>query len=153
MKLSLFTAFLFFLISFNSHAQSDKMKEKREQIKSMKIGFLTTELALSSSEAEKFWPIYNVFEDKEFELKYLKSKTLIKKYNDAKDDITEKEARLLLNQIENNEEELFLLRKKFVANLKGVIPPSKIIRLKKSEEDFNRKLLAQYRNKGQQRKD
>lgn len=153
MKLSLFTAFLFFLISFNSYAQSDRMKEKREQIKSMKIGFLTTELALSSSEAEKFWPIYNAFEDKEFELKHLKSKTLIKRYNETKDNITEKEASLLLNQIENNEEELFLLRKKFVTNLKGVIPPAKIIRLKKSEEDFNRKLLAQYRNKGQQRKD
>jgi hypothetical protein len=37
--------------------------------------------------------------------------------------------------------------------LKGVIPPSKIILLKKSEEDFNRKLLAHYRNKAQQRKD
>ena len=153
MKTPSIITLLFILISFSSQAQSDKMKEKREQIKSMKIEFLTTELNLSQSEADKFWPIYNAFEDKEFELKHSKSKTLIKKYNESKDKMTEKEASLLLNQIDKNEEELFLLRKKFVTNLKGVIPPSKIILLKKSEEDFNRKLLAHYRNKGQQRKD
>lgn len=153
MKISSIIALLFLLISFNSHGQSDKMKEKREQIKSMKIEFLTTELDLSQSEADKFWPIYTAFEDKEFELKHSKSKTLNKKYNESKDKMTEKEASLLLNQMDKNEEELFLLRKKFAANLKGVIPPSKIILLKKLEEDFNRKLLAQYRNKGQQRKD
>jgi hypothetical protein len=153
MKTPSIITLLFILISFSSQAQSDKMKEKREQIKSMKIEFLTTELNLSQSEADKFWPIYNAFEDKEFELKHSKSKTLIKKYNESKEKMTEKEASLLLNQIDKNEEELFLLRKKFVANLKGVIPPSKIILLKKSEEAFNRKLLAHYRNKAQQRKD
>ena len=78
MKLSSIIALLFLLISFNSHGQSDKMKEKREQIKSMKIEFLTTELDLSQSEADKFWPIYTAFEDKEFELKHSKSKTLNK---------------------------------------------------------------------------
>ena len=63
---------LLLLTSFNFYAQGDNMKEKREQIKTMKIAFLTTELDLSSTEAEKFWPIYNTFEEKEFELKHLK---------------------------------------------------------------------------------
>jgi Spy/CpxP family protein refolding chaperone len=151
MKLSQLFTVLFCLISFSFYAQADKMKEKREQIKTMKVGFLTTELELTSAEAEKFWPIYNAFEEKEFELKHLKMRTLIKKYREGKDKMTEKEAVNLLNQFENNDEDLFVLHKKFIANLKGVLPAIKIIRLKKSEEDFNRKLLLQYRNKGQRK--
>ncbi|MBP6424909.1 MAG: sensor of ECF-type sigma factor [Flavobacterium sp.] len=151
MKLIKIVTSLLLFISFNFYAQGEKMKEKREQIKTMKIAFLTSELDLSVSEAEKFWPVYNAFEEKEFELKHLKMRSFIKRLRDGKEKLNEKEAGVLLSQIENNEEEVFLLRKKFIGNLKGILPASKIIRLKKSEEDFNRKLLAQYRNKGQRR--
>jgi len=147
--LNVFIALLFFS-SLSTFAQNE-MKEKREQIKSMKVAFLTNELDLNSSEAEKFWPIYNAFEEKEFELKHLKMRSFIKRYREGKDKITEKEAGFLLNQMETNEEEFYLLRKKFILNLKGILPASKIIKLKKSEEDFNRKLLLQYRNRGQRK--
>ena len=148
--LNLIFALLLFS-TFSTFAQSEKMKEKRDQIKAMKVAFITTELDLNSAEAEKFWPIYNTFEEKEFELKHLKMRSFIKRYRDGKDKMTEKEANLLLSQMETNEEEFYLLRKKFILNLKGIIPASKIIKLKKSEEDFNRKLLLQYRNRGQRK--
>lgn len=138
---------LFF--SFNFYAQVEKMKEKREQIKALKVAFLTTELDLTPGEAEKFWPLYNTFDDKQFELRHQKMKTLMKRINDGGlDKMTEKEASAFLSQMESNEEELFLLRKKFTTSLKTVLPAIKIIKLRKSEEDFNRKLLQQYRDKG-----
>ncbi|MFM2370043.1 MAG: hypothetical protein RL619_2364 [Bacteroidota bacterium] len=140
---------LLLLFSFNFYAQGERMKEKKEQIKALKVAFLTTELDLTTSEAEKFWPLYNTFDDKQFELRHQKMKTLMKRMNDAGlDKMTEKEASAFLAQMESNEEELFLLRKKFTANLKSIIPAIKIIKLRKSEEDFNRKLLQQYRDKG-----
>lgn len=140
---------LFFLfLSFNFYAQNERFKEKKEQIKAMKVAFLTSELDLTSSEAEKFWPIYNTFDDKQFELRHQKMKGYFKKMqNDDLNKLSEKEANILLNQIENNEEELFNLRKKFVDNLKEILPSVKIIKLKKAEEDFNRKLLQQYKDK------
>jgi hypothetical protein len=64
------------------------------------------------------------------------------------DKLTEKDATLLLNQIQDNEEDQFNLRKKFISNLKEILPSLKIIKLKKAEEDFNRKLLQQYKDKG-----
>ena len=151
MKLLNLVFALLLFSTFSTFAQSEKMKEKRDQIKAMKVAFITTELDLNSAEAEKFWPIYNTFEEKEFELKHLKMRSFIKRYRDGKDKMTEKEANLLLSQMEINEEEFYLLRKKFILNLKGIIPASKIIKLKKSEEDFNRKLLLQYRNRGQRK--
>lgn len=144
---------LFLFLSFTFYAQGDKdkdkFKEKREQIKAMKVAFLTTELDLTSSEAEKFWPLYNTFDDKQFELRHRKMKDYFKKIKGSElDKLSEKEAAALLDQIEDNEEDLFNLRKKFIISLKGILPSVKIIKLKKAEEDFSRKLLQQYKDKG-----
>ena len=140
-----------FLLSIHSFAQP-QMGEKKEQIKALKVGFITNELALTPDEASKFWPIYNSFDDKQFELRHQKMKSYRARMDDdALDKMSEKEASALLSQMESNEDELYQVRKKFIANLKGVISPIKIIKLKKAEDDFNRKLLQQYRNKGPKR--
>ena len=152
MKLNKILPILLIFISFNFYAQGEKMKEKKEQIKALKVAFLTTELNLTSSESEKFWPIYNAFDDKQFELRHLKMKAFMGRMDDnAMDKMSEKEASSFLNQMESNEDELYMLRKKFVTTLKGILPATKIIKLRKSEEDFNRKLLQQYRDKGNRR--
>ena len=105
-------------------------------------------MVLTNDEAEKFWPIYNTFDDKQFELRHQKMKSYIRRMEDGTlDKMSEKEASVFLVQIENTEEELYQLRKKLTYNLKGIISPVKIVKLKRAEEDFNRKLLQQYRNK------
>ena len=148
---NLIPIFLLF-VSFSFYAQGEKMKEKKEQIKALKVAFLTTELDLTSKEAEKFWPLYNAFDAKQFELRHQKMKTFIRRMDEETlNKMTEKEASTFLAQMETTEEELFLLRKKFNASLKGVLPSVKIIKLRKSEENFNRKLLHQYRDKGPRR--
>lgn len=152
MKLNKILPILLLFISFSFYAQGEKMKEKKEQIKALKVAFLTTELELTSSESEKFWPVYNAFDDKQFELKHLKMRAFMGRMDDnAMDKMSEKEANSFLNQMESNEDELYMLRKKFITTLKGILPATKIIKLRKSEEDFNRKLLQQYRDKGNRR--
>lgn len=149
MKLKKIFPILLFLVSSSFYAQGEGMKEKKEQIKALKVAFLTTELNLTASESEKFWPVYNTFDDKQFELRHQKMKAFMRRMNDESiEKMTEKEANAFLSQIESTEEELFLLRKKFIITLKKILPATKIIQLKKSEEDFNRKLLHQYRDKG-----
>jgi hypothetical protein len=64
----------------------------------------------------------------------------------ALSDMNEKEANVLLAQMESADEELFYYEKKLTKNLKEVLPAVKIIKLRKSEEGFNRKLLHQYRD-------
>lgn len=140
---------LFLFLSFNFYAQNDNFKDKKEQIRAMKVAFFTTELDLTSSEAEKFWPIYNTFDDKQFELRHQKMKSYFKRMQgDNLSKLSEKDASVLLDQIQDNEDDLYNLRKKFIQNLKDVLPSIKILKLKKAEEDFNRKLLQQYKDKG-----
>lgn len=143
---------LFLFVSVSFYAQGESMQEKKEKIKALKVAFFTTELDLTTNEAEKFWPIYNTFDDKQFELRHQKMRAFMKRMSDGSlDRITEKEANSFLIQMEDTEEELFLLRKRFTQNLRKILPYVKIIKLRKAEEDFNRKLLHQYRNKGQKK--
>ena len=139
---------LLLLTSFSFYAQSSNIKDKKEQIKALKVSFLTAELDLSTKEAEKFWPIYNTFDDKQFEIRHQKMKMYKSRINDdLSDKMTERDANNLLTQIENSEEELFILRDKFSKDLKEVLTAVKILKLKKAEDDFNRKLLQQYKSK------
>ncbi|MDQ6530006.1 sensor of ECF-type sigma factor [Flavobacterium sp. LHD-85] len=149
MKIKNILPLLLFLTSFSIFAQNGKIDEKREKIKAFKVSFLTTELELTSTEAEKFWPIYNAYDDKQYELKYLKMKTYLRQLKDDNlKNLSDKEATTLLSQIESTDKEIYQLREKYMTNLKKVLPAKKILLLKKSEDDFNRKLLQQYRDKG-----
>jgi hypothetical protein len=129
------------------HAQSDKTDEKREKIKAFKVSFLTSELELTSAEAQKFWPIYNAYDEKQFELRYEKMMSYMRKIEEETNSMSEKDAALLLTQIINTDKELYILRERYMANLRKVLSAKKILKLKKSEDDFNRKLLKQYRDK------
>jgi hypothetical protein len=132
------------LISTLTFSQDGKL---RNQIKASKVAFLTNELNLTTIEAEKFWPLYNTFENKQREIKKEKIKGYRNRLDNSDDKLTEKEAAAALAQMEKTEDELYQLRKKFISDLKVILPVTKILKLKKADEDFNRKLLKQYKDK------
>lgn len=148
-NIKIITLLLLFL-SIASYSQPGKFKEKlqqkKEQVKSMKIAYITSELDLTPDEAAKFWPLYNDFEEKQREIRQEKIKNYMDR-SQSSDKLTEKEAATLINQMETAEEDLHQLRKKFITNLKGVLPATKILKLKKAEDEFSKKLLQQYRDK------
>ena len=148
-KLLIVSVFLISIASFGQDGpMRERFKEKKEQIKALKVAFITTELNLTPDEAAKFWPLFNSFEDKQQEIKKQKLKAYLERTDsNAIDRLSEKEAASLLTQMESTEDELYQLKKKFVANLKGVLPSTKILKLKKAEEQFSKKLLQQYRDK------
>ena len=115
----------------------------------LKVAFITNKLSLTGSEAEKFWPIYNAFEEKQFELKQEKSLVFLNKMDEETlSKMSEKEAASLLAKMESSEEEQYLMRKKLIVSLKPILSQVKIIKLKKALEEFNKKLLLQYMKKG-----
>ena len=149
MKIKNILPLLIVFISLNAIAQDGPfIRKKKEQIKALKVAFITDELSLTPDEATKFWPLFNAFEDKQQEIKKQKLKGYLDRMDDDSfDKLSEKEATTMLAQMESSEDELYQAKKKFVASLKGVISPIKILKLKKAEENFNRKLLQQYRDR------
>lgn len=145
MKTNKFLLALILMISFSFYAQGPK----KEKVKALKVAYLTNNLSLTTTEAEKFWPIYNAYDEKQFELRHEKMKMIKEKLDsESVDDLTDKQALAMITQIEGVEDDLYQNRKKFMVSLKTVLSPVKILKLKKAEDDFNKTLLRQYKNKG-----
>ncbi|MDP5000438.1 sensor of ECF-type sigma factor [Flavobacterium sp.] len=146
MKTKIIYPIVFLLISSLSFSQG--FKEKKEKVKALKVAYITEQLDLTTEEAQKFWPIYNAFDDKQSELRHEKMRAILDRFEPGNvEKLSEKDASTLLTQMESVEESLFALRKKFIKDLQGVISAKKIIKLKKAEEDFNRTLLRQIKER------
>jgi Skp family chaperone for outer membrane proteins len=127
---------------------SQTHQEKRDQIKALKVSYITTELNLTTAESEKFWPVYNAYEEKIYAIRHDRLRPLFKQLKDgALDKMSEKEARVYLDKFQAADEEQFNLRRKMVNDLRPVIGSVKMIKLKKVEDDFNKKLLDKYKDK------
>ena len=129
---------LLLMLFFSGWAQPGE-REMKERIKAQKVAFITERLDLTSLEAQKFWPIYNAFEDK----------TKAMRQNDLKEvrqamrrgNLSESEAQKILDQFMAVEDKLHEAKKQLVKDLGSAIPPQKIIQLKSTEDAFNKKLL------------
>ena len=141
------TYFTLFILMISLGVLAQGKDEKRERIKALKTAFITTELDLSSEESAKFWPIYNDFDEKQFEIRHQRMRALGKKIEGI-DAMSDKEALTLLNQMEDLDEELLQNKKKLISSLKPIVSAKKIIKLKKAEDEFQRKLLKQFKDKG-----
>lgn len=117
-----------------------------DKIKTLKIAFLTERLDLSSKEAQDFWPIYNSYEDEREKLRNKANNDIRNKLKNT-ENLSEADAAKLLNLYLANEEEEEELDKKFLLNVKKVISAKKTLLLLRSEEDFKRQLIKQYRDK------
>jgi hypothetical protein len=130
---------------------SQNRQENQERIKAQKVAFITERLDLSPKEAQEFWPVYNAFEDKVNSMRRNDLKEVreaMKRGNLSKD-----EAQNILNQFMVVEDRLHEAKKQLVSDLSDILPPQKIIQLKVSEDEFNRrlmKMLEERRNKMQE---
>src|ERR1019366_1920448 len=95
-----------------------------EKIQSLKIAFITQKLQLTPSEAEKFWPIYNEYDNEVHGL-----------------------------QLDNNdpnplgkEEKLLNIRKKYLSSFEKILGPDKTNRLFNAERDFRGILIRRLQN-------
>ena len=137
---------LFLLVTTFAFAQGHK--EKQEKIKALKVAYITEQLELTTDEAQKFWPIYNDYQEKQFDLRHEKMRTILGKLDVGNiEKLSEKEASALLSQMQGVEETLFTLQKKYIKDLQSILSDKKIMKLKKAEGDFNRHLLKQMREK------
>ena len=58
MKTAKLLSTLAFLLTIVAMGQP-RLNQKREQIKALKIAYITDELKLTPEEATKFWPLFN----------------------------------------------------------------------------------------------
>jgi len=119
----------------------------RDQIKAIKSSRIATALNLTALESQKFWPLYLNWEEKTYDVEN-KMQSLLNKLGDkGVDALSPKEAQLYLTQLENDQEEITNLRKKFINDLKPIIGVKKILKLKIAESNFNKLLVNKIKGK------
>jgi len=134
-------------LNLSSFGQANKQcKHHREQIKTERIAFITEALDLNVKEAQAFWPIYNTYNTNIEELRDKKHSEIYLVQN-KEDEFTEKEYQSFIDKRISIIEDETILKKKYQQDLSKVLSAKKIFLLYKSERDFKRKLIKNFRNK------
>ncbi len=120
-------------------------QDRKEKMKSMRIAYITSELNLTSEEISKFIPIFSEFDKKHHDLK--RRMRIILEKSKSIDDISENEATEMIILSEKIEEELFNNRKNLISSLKNVLNSKKLLKFKKLELDFNKKLIEKIKDR------
>ena len=150
MKKLILTSFLltFAFIAVNAQDNGRPASEMYEKIKAQKISFFTEKLSLTPSEAQVFWPVYNEFEKKRFEIQRQKH-DFERKPRDKYDQLSDGEIEKLTgNYIESFEKEAMLL-KEYNKQFLKILPKKKVLLLYRTENEFRGHLIREYR--GQKR--
>ncbi len=140
MKNKITYIFLFLLTIQFGFGQDNNTR--KERIKALKIAFISQKLSLSSDEAEKFWPIYNKYDEKIMVLKEAQMKLRLQKRNGSDDEAVKK-----IEEAEEKETEIITLKKKMRAELIPVISAEKVLKLEQLEQEFHRKLLEKLQDR------
>jgi len=140
---------ILFLATLGMNAQDRKF----EEIKAHKTAFITEQVNLTSTQAEKFWPIYNKHEQEVMALRKTQLEGFKTLRNKNVDDLSEANAKAMLLKHGQVKAQLTKKMVQLISLLEGVITPQQTIKLLMAEEGFKKRLLKRFRGRNQNRKD
>jgi NADH dehydrogenase/NADH:ubiquinone oxidoreductase subunit G len=117
----------------------------KERVQALKVAFITQRLNLTSEEAEKFWPIYNEYQDKREAVRQQLAENR-KKINEQSETLTPEELMKLADQEMTLRQQDLDLQKEMHEKLKKVLPAKKLALLYVAEEEFKKELLTMLKN-------
>jgi len=115
-------------------------KKDHEQVESLFIAHITSELALSPAESQAFWAVYNEYRDKNDAARK-------KSHADFSEIQTDEEAEIVLQDLIDNDRKRLELKTTLYADLADIISPLQILKLKSSEHSFRKKMFDKMKNK------
>jgi hypothetical protein len=107
---------------------ADQMEILREKARADKKLVVATTLALTEGEAKAFWPVYNAYQS-DMVTHYDKLLSLIDRFTQAYDTMTDQTATQLLNEYLALEAKHVALLKSYVPRFQRVLPALKVARL------------------------
>ncbi len=134
---------LFALLSLSSVLGQ---RGSNEKIKALKTAHITDALDLTPSEAEKFWPVYNDYEERMQQLRRNERREIISVARSGVDALSEADANDVIDKMLDYKSLELEYQKELVKQLRKVISPQKILRLRKAEDDFRKMLVERLRH-------
>jgi hypothetical protein len=116
--------------------------EGREKIRAAHAAYLTERMELTSSESEKFWPVYREYSEKKRELRQQMRQSYLEEEDDNK--LLEQDLKLKQKELD--------LEKEYTGKFQQIIPAEKLVKLKQAEGDFRRLVLRRVQERQRHRK-
>lgn len=142
MKKKLTTLILIFALVNTTFAQN----KDHDNIKALKTAFITQQLELTPAQAEKFWPVYNVYENQIHEIRKQNRSEVKDVMKNELQNLSETKALELLKKIQQNREKENELETNLEKELLEQMGAVKVLKLKKAEYEFKMQLLKKYRS-------
>lgn len=149
MKMNQKLAWIFIplLLAVNAFGQGEEnSKEKEDKIEALKVGFITKELNLTTSEAEKFWPIYNEMDAKMKEIRQ-SCRKINKELRESEEKISNDDAKKKLNTLFENDQKELDLKKEYSEKFIKIIGEKRTLKLLSLEHEFRRVLLERLKDR------
>ena len=140
--ISILSVFTFAVVI--AQGKSNPVSEMFEKIKAEKISFFTMKLNLTPAEAQAFWPVYNEYEKKNFDI--LQKTRDFESMSESKiSSLSDQElTKITKNYIESFEQE-GSLRKEYHKRFLEILPLKKVLLLYRTEKDFRGYLINKFR--------
>ncbi len=143
------TALLIILISpfIRLNGQNTNM----EKLNAFKIGFFTKRLDLTTTEAEKFWPVYNDYQDKRNKLLVEKA-SIIRNFDRNESSLNDNQLTELGDKLMGLISEESVLAVEFHKKIKEILTPAKVIMFYQVENQYKALLLNELQGNRQQQR-
>jgi len=138
---SVFSFLLLLNISISAQTNSSTPAEKKAKLDAWHTAFLTSEMQLTTEEAQKFWPIYN-----EYKAEMENLEKPVKAIGKTIEQMSDAELRQMIYKELDNEQQRVNMNKKYIDRFLTILPAIKIVRLKKAEREFKKMVLEQWRD-------
>lgn len=139
--LVLITLVLFGLNAFAQQA-NDYVEISREVLKTEKKAIIAELMQLSEEESAVFWPLYNEFQNKMYEVNTRKV-NLIMDFADNFDNMSDEKATEVINTFQSLEMELLKLDKTYAKKFLKILPAQKALRYLQAENKIENLVNAQ----------
>jgi hypothetical protein len=143
-------AFVLVTLMTLSIAGVSAQNPNRERLDAYKIAFFTQRLKLTPPEAEKFWPLYNEFQERKTKIQFERVQ-LNRKFNQEAATLSDKEMTAMGDkfiELEVLEAELSMT---FHQHIKEVLPPVKVLRFYQAENQYKLQLLNELQDRRQKK--
>ncbi|OGX87108.1 hypothetical protein BEN48_11850 [Hymenobacter glacialis] len=114
------------------------------QLENAKIAFITTRVALTQDQAQKFWPLYNEFTDKRRDLN--RNGRLLRR--DVTDAMTDQQIRENYAQSFTKRQQELNLEKEYFEKFQKVISLRQVAQLFMAERDFTKEVIRRVAGQG-----
>jgi hypothetical protein len=121
-----------------------------ERLNAYKIGFLTKRINLTPKEAEKFWPVYNEYQDSRSKIQ-VERQEINRNFNQNELNMSDREMTEAADRLIGLEVREASLTQEFHYKVKNVLPPVKVLRLYQAENQYRLQLLKELQERREER--